>query len=751
MVIHEINITEFGGLKDLSLSLGEGMNLICGGNEAGKSTVMLFIKYMLYGMPRKSASNPERERYISREGKVAAGSMTFSAGGKKYAVERHFRGVRGSDSFKLICLDNGEVIDTDSQPGEYFFGVPREVFESSSAIGQMRVSEINGEKTVGAIENILVSADETVDTAGALSALDKIRTEYRHKNGAGGRLYHGEAEIAAQREKVKVATERAAALKEQKRRLAECEAELSRCEDEYGNADRIYEKARAVSLLKQFDKLREAESALENIENEEKDFAEREAGFSPTRGAAERLKAVMAEYGNAIREASCAEIAVRDAMDLGGDEKLAEEARRYSSIGGKANIISRARSFGAKASRMIALSVASFSLAGIFALAYVTLLMMSVNIPYILIAVPLLAAIGVMGLTGSKRNGKRFAEAIEGYESINAYEAHISFCEENLRLCEAKRAAVLKAGGRLEGAEKHVAEVAALMANELDAAGVIYEPDGLEAGVLRLISRIEAHCSRREDISARKKAMAETVKAIREPLAEYDEEALRESLGNDTDGIDEASMADAATKRKFYAMKLDALRRTILNLSTTVAQLEANFIEPLGLADRLSELERTQAEDREFYDALVLAMDSIKSAGEKLQNTVTPEISRRAGDMMSIVSGGRYDSVVMGKKLSPFLSEKNLPVSAELLSGGTRDILYTVLRISLMIQIFGEELPPVLMDESFCQLDDVRTEKMLSMLCGLSNTGMQILIFSCHSREKDMCGRLGIENNFISL
>ena len=57
MKILSINITEFGGLSDFKLDLRGGLNIIEGGNESGKSTVLLFIMYMLYGLPKSSRKN----------------------------------------------------------------------------------------------------------------------------------------------------------------------------------------------------------------------------------------------------------------------------------------------------------------------------------------------------------------------------------------------------------------------------------------------------------------------------------------------------------------------------------------------------------------------------------------------------------------------------------------------------------------------------------------------------------------------
>ena len=90
MKIKEINISDFGSLKNKVLTLDAGLNVIYGENESGKSTVLLFIKYMLYGLGRRSASNSERERSVSWSGHSASGSMTFEHGGEDYRIERRY-------------------------------------------------------------------------------------------------------------------------------------------------------------------------------------------------------------------------------------------------------------------------------------------------------------------------------------------------------------------------------------------------------------------------------------------------------------------------------------------------------------------------------------------------------------------------------------------------------------------------------------------------------------------------------------
>ena len=54
MIIEKIEIGSFGKLDNMTISLSDGVNIIRGGNESGKSTICNFIKFIFYGLPSKA-------------------------------------------------------------------------------------------------------------------------------------------------------------------------------------------------------------------------------------------------------------------------------------------------------------------------------------------------------------------------------------------------------------------------------------------------------------------------------------------------------------------------------------------------------------------------------------------------------------------------------------------------------------------------------------------------------------------------
>lgn len=52
MKLRELKLKNFGKFHDKSIQLQDGINVICGENESGKTTIHTFIKAMLFGLER---------------------------------------------------------------------------------------------------------------------------------------------------------------------------------------------------------------------------------------------------------------------------------------------------------------------------------------------------------------------------------------------------------------------------------------------------------------------------------------------------------------------------------------------------------------------------------------------------------------------------------------------------------------------------------------------------------------------------
>ena len=116
MIIKKINIVSFGTLRDFSAELSDGINIISGANESGKSTILAFIRFIFYGLPSRRSEEGvlEHDRALSWQDGVAEGSIEIECEKGSFRIER--RGIRAdnrdgySEKCQIIDLSTGSAV-----------------------------------------------------------------------------------------------------------------------------------------------------------------------------------------------------------------------------------------------------------------------------------------------------------------------------------------------------------------------------------------------------------------------------------------------------------------------------------------------------------------------------------------------------------------------------------------------------------------------------------------------------------------
>ena len=92
MQINEIQINGFGKIKNKNFKLNKGINLICGKNEAGKSTLADFIRIIFYGISKNKNGKQysDYEKYLPWGNGDFVGKIEYSINDKKFSLTRDF-------------------------------------------------------------------------------------------------------------------------------------------------------------------------------------------------------------------------------------------------------------------------------------------------------------------------------------------------------------------------------------------------------------------------------------------------------------------------------------------------------------------------------------------------------------------------------------------------------------------------------------------------------------------------------------
>ena len=162
MKITELYLKNFGKFSEKHFYLKDGIQVIYGENEFGKSTLHAFIRAMLFGMERgrgRAAGRDAFSRYEPWENpNYYAGVMRFVCGGRNFRLERSFD--RFSRHVSLICEDDGEELSVEHGDLDMLLGdmTPSE-FDNTVSVGQLLARP--GQELAEALKNYAANYYET--------------------------------------------------------------------------------------------------------------------------------------------------------------------------------------------------------------------------------------------------------------------------------------------------------------------------------------------------------------------------------------------------------------------------------------------------------------------------------------------------------------------------------------------------------------------------------------------------------------
>jgi uncharacterized protein YhaN len=123
MIFKEIHIDGFGIFNNFSLTLlKQGINIILGENEAGKSTLLKFLRYTLFGYPKSTD-----QRMAPLNGGEHKGRIKAILSDKKVVT---FERIAGSSGGNINLLYDGRSIEDQDLWGQLLGNATKEIFEN---------------------------------------------------------------------------------------------------------------------------------------------------------------------------------------------------------------------------------------------------------------------------------------------------------------------------------------------------------------------------------------------------------------------------------------------------------------------------------------------------------------------------------------------------------------------------------------------------------------------------------------------
>lgn len=185
MKILNLKINNFGKLSNKEIKLEDGINIIYGENESGKSTLLKFIMGMLYGLSKNKNGKfiPDYERYTPWDGGEFSGKISYElASGEKYEVFRDFK-KKNPIIYNEELEDISKSFNIDKTTGNKFFydqtKVDEELFLSTicSMQGETKLQEKEQLSLVQKMSNLASTGEDNLSYVKIMTKLNKKQIE----------------------------------------------------------------------------------------------------------------------------------------------------------------------------------------------------------------------------------------------------------------------------------------------------------------------------------------------------------------------------------------------------------------------------------------------------------------------------------------------------------------------------------------------------------------------------------------------
>ncbi len=720
----------FGRLREQTLELQDGLNILQAPNETGKSTWCAFLLSMLYGVNTKERDRAgvlaDKNRYAPWDGAPMSGRLDCRAGKDALTLFRTTRRQTAPmGDFQALYTGTADPVPglTGANCGETLLGVSREVYARSAFIRQGGVAVTQDPGLERRIAALVTSGEEDTSYTEAVEALKKQLNRRRH-NKTGqlpaleAELQETEAQLASQAELTRQRENLLA-------RSAELEARESSLKEELAALDRWEAHRKRQDLQRVEDAALQAEEKAAALRRrlEEERVPENDVTVR-LRGAIVNLNTVRksAEKAQEAYDASKSALAQAEeklsASPFAG--QTAEEARQSAQTLPPTSL---------KAWNWLMLVLAAGLLAaagwgyysgmdGTGPLQGVTYLPLA---PLLLGA----AALVLVFLNWRKVKKGRTSLTVR-YGTVAPAEIQ-ALADAYIQLLSDRDAA------KAEASAKSAAAQGLWQSVDVNADGILEEVRSFAPAAYDIPS---ADAALRASALLRKE-LAEAEKAAHEARLRVEFQTGQAPQPEDPDA---PPLLPPERNREAVTEDLEAVRGGLSALRSSLDRIAGRLHaagDPLALqaaAERLTdEIALLEGE----YAAIELAMSTLAHANTQLQGRFSPALGKRAAEIFNGLTGGAYGGVILDKTLrvSAEPAGTGVPRDAGCLSAGAADQLYLAVRLAVCDLVLpSEHAVPIVLDDALASFDDARCAAALDFLRKEAET-RQILLFTCHSRE----------------
>ncbi len=185
MKINGFKINGFGKLKNNNIELSNGINVIFGENESGKSSMLKFISAMFYGASKNKNGKEisDFDKFKPWKTEEFSGKINYTLdNGESFEVYREFK-KKNPIIYNSNKEDISKTFKIDKTKGIEFFleqtGIDEETFYSTAISEQegLRLSKSSQASIIQKISNLISSGDDNISYKKSMDKINKMQNE----------------------------------------------------------------------------------------------------------------------------------------------------------------------------------------------------------------------------------------------------------------------------------------------------------------------------------------------------------------------------------------------------------------------------------------------------------------------------------------------------------------------------------------------------------------------------------------------
>ena len=699
MKIKNIKVNAYGNIENKDINLEEGINIIHGANESGKSTLLNYIISIFYGISRNKDGKAlsDYEKYKPWNSNEFSGRISYKLeNGEKYEIFRDFN-KKNHKIYNDKLEDISDRFETDKKDGSKFFieqmGIDKQMYLSTvvSTQEEVRLDEKNQNMLIQKIANLAGTGEDNVSYKKALTKLqEKIRDEIGTNKTSQKPVNIIEKEIVEINNKI-VETEK------YRNRKYEIDAE----------------KEQILSELKELEQQKQILQELQNSMKSEEETKNRlEIREKNRKDNIAKINELTNQKNTINAESERVQSAKNHLQDIikGHKENIEKLNSEIEKI---ANEKEETQEKEKPSILFIVITV-------VLAIALICSIILIKN--YIVSGILGVALIANIVFYVINKNKQKVNKA-KLREKINQEKQY-----KREKLENQKQQIIANVNTTEKELEKQ----------EEEEKQVNSELSMLKGQIILLEKNNEKIT---EEIEQDNKAIKEESNKNKQQIIEkYKDKNINDLLYiND------------------YQNYISKIEETINNNRIRIKGLEIEYNTIVPQLDEMVVLEEKReadkeklAELREKESIINIAIENLMDAYEEMKTTITPKFTKNLSESIQKISSNKYNKVTINDENGMIIeNNRGEYVEAIKLSTGTIDQLYLALRLSMIDELSKENLP-IILDESFAYSDDNRLKNMLQYLSSELNNH-QTIIFTCTDREQKMLEAMNITYNIVEL